>query len=336
MLKIFCILCLCLASLSVSAKKIARVHEVKGMSFAQKANGKMTEIYKDFVIESGDLVFTSEDSQLKIVDFYDREFLVSAESEVLWREEMAELRKGHVWAVSNREESFVITTANSHTVFSQFDGILSFDTNKARTDLSVSDGQAYFKNIELADIKVDLNQGQFSFIDKKYNNGVPRAPTVIGGDSYVKLTKFFNSKPELKIELKETSRSIASIFGEESVSQPVSKGKIILIKDSKPSRSIASVPSKKKRVHRKVSSAPVRFFGSFKKTTPVLKAKKIAVKKQYQQVKRAPSSIPKSALESSFEQSLNNHLNQQKRHPSERLDLIDELQSVSEDFQKEY
>lgn len=323
---------ICFFSLSVHAKKIARVHEVHGMSFIQRSNGQMVEIQKDFVLESGDLLFTSEESHLKVVDFYDREFLVSGESEVMWREEILELRKGNIWVVSNREESFVISTANSHTVFSQLDAIVSFDIDKGKTTLSVSDGNAYFNNTELNDLKVEVAQGQFSFVDKKYNNGVPRAPTILGGDSYLKLTKMFMAKPKTKVEVKESSRSIASIFGDEAVSKP-KKGKIILIKE--PKRSIASVAKKQKPKVVKKSVAPVRFFGIQKPVKQIAQKAKSAPASQ-QPVKRAPANRKPSSLERSFDQSLNKHFNEQKRHPSERLELIDELQSVSEDFQKEY
>lgn len=340
MMKFLILFILILSSNPVFSAKIARVNELSGMSFVQRADGKTLEIYKDFNIETNDLVFISEDSHMKITDFYDREFVFSGGSEFLLREDMIELRKGSAWIASNRDEAYMVTTANSHIIFAMVEGIVSYNDQTLRTDLSVAQGNAYFRNIEIDDIKVDVSGGQFSYIQESYNNGIPRAPTIIGADSFIKLTKQFKTKPEKEISVKDNAkRSIASVKEEEIVS-PVNRGELTIIKPD-PKRSIASVPTKAKSrklsTQKKVNKAPIRFFG----------VKKVQIKTQKNKIakenilpktkKRSPASINISTpVQNSFEQSLGNHLNRQKRHSSERLELIDELKSVSEDFQKEY
>src|SRR5690606_13987581 len=184
---------------------------------------------------------------------------------------------------------------------------------------------------------------------KKYQDGLPRVPTMIGMDSFNEVVSSFKGiTPTDEKELigvlgsqdkTSKARTIASVSEAEKT-----QGKIIFI-TTKANRLPASVgPSamdyylktktiknKKKPAPQKVvESAPIRIYGQKNGQRSIASVKPL-------EVERSIASERERLLDdinAAFVMSLNDEAGTQRRHSPERLNLIQELESVSKPFLK--
>ena len=57
---------------------------------------------------------------------------------------------------------------------------LALDPYTQKTQVLVSGGEFYFSNLQSISREVMVRGGRFSFVDNKYQKGIPRTPTIIG------------------------------------------------------------------------------------------------------------------------------------------------------------
>ncbi len=169
-----------------------------------------------------------------------------------------------------------------------------------------------------------------------------------------------------------SSRSIASVGSSTSMkkSSSAKKGKVVFVETTQKGRIPASASPmeyyssyKKTQSNKKVPTktgklAPIRMFGfdhldqpkkQSLKIVPVKGRLKIASKPIIQEIKsipakvnRLPASVDSNSMvndlrnDSLFEKSLQDSIEANQRHPAERNELIDELKSFDQTYQKQY
>ncbi len=207
---------------------VAVVSAVKGNVFCSY-KGKTLALRPGMYLESGTEVFAEEGAQLSLNDYYNHIYHLSGSGHMAMFKNLLELKRGYLWIQSLDHDStmpsFKITTANTHVGYREGEAILSFDNYSGKTQLLVIAGIFEFENSLQSHLKVDVSEGQFSFIQDEHRGGSPRQPTPIGFDSYKKVTKLFDEIQPLS-ESKGKNHQLARVW----------------LKS--PRRSMASTPSK--------------------------------------------------------------------------------------------
>ncbi|MBL7664957.1 MAG: hypothetical protein JNM93_07465 [Bacteriovoracaceae bacterium] len=378
------------------SKAVVRVVAVQGSVFG--VNEGIT-----FAINSGDFIedlseiMTEEQAQVTYVDFYDHTYHMAGSTHVKIMNKMTELRSGHLWIKSdNKSDEFSVQTSNSNAIYSKGEFIVSYDNNAGKSQILVVNGNLQYSNLLEAHMKYEIGAGQFSFVDQKYEEGLPRSPTVVGFDSFKHAMGYFNGiRPNdkgfedvMKVQVAEdkpsyAARKIASVDEKpaKKASKSVTKGKIIFLSalnnnQNTKARTPASVKNAEEKYYKKLlakpdmrdlsypghptkshspatSKANVRVFGmdemdghapAFPAATipaPVVMPEPVvAPVAKVEAPKSEPSRVPSSNMVSpetkTFEKSLDKEMDEQKRHPEELNQLIDELKNFREDFNKYY
>ena len=171
-----------------------------------------------------------------------------------------------------------------------------------------------------------------------------------------------------------SSRAIASVPGSEAIRKSKSRGKIVFVETSINGRIPASAGSSPMDYYKNYKSvqktnrnpkktgktAQVRMFGFDEfsavgsnrkslKVVPVRRKVKVSAKTIIEEIKslpksanRLPASVDSSSMvndlknDSLFEKSLEKSINTNQRHPKETNQLIDELKSFDQTYQKQY
>lgn len=270
----------------------------------------------------------------------------------------------------------LINSVNSVAKFSQGHFIYSFDNMSGKSQVLVLTGDVAFSNMVERDLSVNIPAGHFSFVDQKTANGLPRGATRVGLTSYKQVKGLFTGLKGLEntnfdkalFGNQLPNRAIASVPAD--TNSGTRKGKLIFI-ETNAKRVPASVSQKeesaydyyksiKKSVIKKSkkakSVAKIRMFGFDHTVAPKVVSKKIKAVKKIQIIpvtkvvktvkkvesKRTPASVEKVQLiqeinaNGAFESSLNKANHENKRHPEEVNQLIDELQSYDQTYDKNY
>lgn len=353
---------------------VARVLEAKGNSFAFNSEGKAQQLKFGSKIEDMSEVMVDDNSSLSVLDSAGNEHHLAGGSYAKFFNSLVELKNGNMWTIVLGNRASLVNSMNAFIKASSGQFITVVDNASLKTQVLALTGKAQLASSIEPGLSVPVPAGHFSFIDQSYKEGLPRAATRVGLQSYQKMKMAFSSIKSLEKrnggQMLERSfqsaphrakRSIASIGTNRGSSVRGKKGKLIYLKDSSRSRSIASVKkgakvsaldyykklSKNKAKNKKASVAKVRYFGlDFdQKTKPVstpavslsgAKKKSIALKSE----RREPASVSPgnivSDINSAFENSLKSKLEGNKRHPDEVNQLIDELKSFKKDYSKHY
>ena len=170
---------------------IAMVGSVKGNAFIHHL-GKTKKVKVGDHIHNFSEIFTEVGSQVTFSDYYDHQFHLSGSGHVKLNGKTMELKGGYLWLQSfNREESFAVETANAHVNYMYGESVISFDAYSGKSQLMTISGGWDFSNKFEKYRTTRLQDGQFSFISKDYENGSPRQPTPIGQGSYKKVVSLF-------------------------------------------------------------------------------------------------------------------------------------------------
>jgi len=170
---------------------IAMVGSVKGNAFIHHL-GKTKKVKVGDHIHNFSEIFTEVGSQVSFSDYYDHQFHLSGSGHVKLNGKTLELKGGYLWLQSyNREESFAVETANAHVNYMYGESVISFDAYSGKSQLMTISGGWDFSNKFEKYRTARLQDGQFSFISKDYENGSPRQPTPIGQASYKKVVSLF-------------------------------------------------------------------------------------------------------------------------------------------------
>lgn len=174
------------------AKDRVVVQSVEGRVFAMLGEDvweiQPKEVLPDFVE-----IVTEEGSQVELYDFNDNKIILSGSSHLAVLNKIFELKRGYVWVQAfNKESVASIQTPNANTSLTMGGVIVSFDGASGKSQSLVVSGEAEFSNLLESRLLVNLQPGQFSFVDNEYEKGIPRRPTPVGFASFKKVFRLFN------------------------------------------------------------------------------------------------------------------------------------------------
>lgn len=335
-----------LFSSSAFAGSLARISSVKGNVFSL-TNGKTQILKAGDEVQEGSEIVSEEGAQVSYSDFYDHMFHLSGSGQIaLTKDKEHELRRGYIWVQSyNDNMPAVIKTANAFATFRKVEMILSFDNASGRTQVLAVTGNFDFTNLLETHLSRKIDAGNFSFVDNEYEQGMPRTPTLIGFNSYKKITGLFDGvKPQ-----DPQAMNIVQNKAPESQAIPQQKEPIrVVATDSEAIKYFADknnpsapVPAKKMKMAKAKPGKPkephrnVKIYGL---ESEILETFSAAMPAGNKMEKRAPASVSEGAkvVQDEFENSLKQEYNKQTRHSSDVNDLIDQLKSYQSDYKKEY
>lgn len=336
-----------LFSSSAFAGSLARITVVKGNVFSL-TNGETKILKAGDEVHEGSEIVSEEGAQVSYSDFYDHMFHLSGSGQIaLTKDKEHQLRRGYIWVQSyNDNMPAVIKTANAFTTFRKVEMILSFDNASGRTQVLAVTGSFDFSNLLETHLSRKIEAGNFSFVDNEYEQGMPRTPTLIGFNSYKKITGLFDGvKPqdpqamnivqnktpvlqEMPDESKQPIRVVAT--DSEAIKYFADKNNPAMPMPEKKMKMAKAKPGKPKEPHHNV-----KIYGLESEILETFSAPMPSVNKME---KRAPASVSEGAkvVQDEFEASLKQEYNKQTRHTSDVNDLIDQLKSYQSDYKKEY
>lgn len=310
-------------------------------------NGELVEGQPGVVLEDFSTVTTEVGGQVTIVDYFDREYHLSGSGSLAFLKNLIELKRGYLWIQSNaKTDEVVLKTTNAQITFTHGEGIISYDQENDKTQLLTISGYFDLSNIERAFSSERVQSGNFSFVDGKYDNGIPRRPTPVGKNSYLKVVSLFrNVEPKRKdlilggeivtiktsMPVEKTGRTIASIETEVKESQQSNKN----IAEDLMKKELVKINSKFKV--KKLKTHPVK--------VNIFWPDKMNLSYKTKNIDRVPASIPtinsykKSApitTPTSFEKDLIQEYKNQQKHDKELNNLINELDSYKQDYNTNY
>ncbi|MCT4640898.1 MAG: hypothetical protein N4A33_01285 [Bacteriovoracaceae bacterium] len=341
---------------TVLAKTVARVTDHKGAALFYNKAGQLKHLVYGTKLSTGTDVIVDDNGALTLKTDDGTYYYLSAGSTAKLYSNGIELKSGKVW-VNRPKESImeVVQSANSKVYHKTGQFIFSFDPIDSKSELLVLTGNVKFSNRQEEELKYSIPAGSFSFVSKKYENGVPRKATRVGQKSYTALRSIFSDFDDLKKVKFDNmftpslpKRAIASVKTKSKIRfvkysyKKENKSKKTSLKIIKKSRSIASV---KRKVVNKENTAKVRLFRLKKKkryTQKIVKTKIIPVLKVDKRTRRKPAAVEKKQIiqdlssVSLFEKSLRTQIDSNPKYKPEINSLIDELKSYQDDFVKDY
>ncbi len=273
---------LILLAMSASAdtkEAYGKIIKIKGEAFISQ-NGKTKAIkLGDFIYPNSELVIEHV-GQLSFSTSEDEIYHLGKSSSMMVSPKNMVLRSGEVWFQSlNKSNKSKISTANADVVLSGGEGILVYDSLKAKTQLVVVNGLMQINNVRAPEVAISISEGNFSYVDNTYDNGIPRDPTPVGEKTYNELVAHFPGvfaldKNTIKVFSKESENSHAKLAHlpvekSEATDEVLSAYRDILISTpstsniskKSSSRKIASVVNNKKLVGADKSVTPFKVFG---------------------------------------------------------------------------
>ena len=202
-----------------SSVQFGRVVDIKGSGFISY-EGQTHEIKKGEVLYVNAEINIEHAGQVTFTDNADHQFHMGNSSTAAVYAGKVELRSGDLWVQSiNKTDEFLITSANATVNYTGGEAILSYDSVKGKTQLMVINGLMKFSNLRTPELNLTVAQGNFSFVDPSFEEGMPRDPTPVGEKTYGQLVSMFPGvspmdKHSVEIfknqDAKKAERSIAS------------------------------------------------------------------------------------------------------------------------------
>ncbi len=170
-----------------------RIVDLKGSGFIS-FQGKTREIKKGDSIEVGAEIVIEHKGQVSFTDNADHRFHLGNASSAALSAHSLELRSGDLWFQSlNKNDDYSVKTVNAMVNYQGGEGILSYDSNKGKTQLMVINGMMKLANLSQPELNLSVAEGHFSFVDNSYDEGAPRDPTPVGEKTYGQLVGLFNA-----------------------------------------------------------------------------------------------------------------------------------------------
>lgn len=211
-------------NLFASQVQYGRVVDIKGSGFISY-DGHTHEIKKGEIIYVNSELIIEHSGQVTFTDNADHQFHLTSASSVFLSIGQVELRNGNIWVQSiNKMEKSSLVSANAKVDFEGGEAIFSYDSLKGKTQLMVINGLMKLENLRAPELNLTVAEGNFSFVDQGFEEGMPRDPTPVGEKSYGLLVKMFHGispmDPHSESIFKEKGvRSIASISEVKQVKQ---------------------------------------------------------------------------------------------------------------------
>jgi hypothetical protein len=168
-----------------------RVLDVKGnANFVDQKNNSKNIFLGNFIPENV-TVSVATGSQLTLEYFDGTKFFISGNSNIELKEKII-LIEGTVWYQSKQDKvSKVFETVNGLLEVKKADVVLDYLPSIKKSQVFVLSGNATFANVFAPERKELLVSGEISFIQKDFQQGAPRRPTVIGKESLMAVIKKF-------------------------------------------------------------------------------------------------------------------------------------------------
>jgi len=353
------------------AGPVALIQSVSGNAFVY-SGGKTKSLVPGDTVDDFSEIIIEVGGQVSFADYYNHRFHLSGSGHVRLLKRMVDLKQGYLWIQSSDYGKSLVQTANSKITYTRGELITSFESDTGKTQVLSVKGFVDFANLLQEDVVVTIPEGNFSFIDKNYAEGIPRNPTQIGFNSFKKLTALFPGVSpltsvdgiisQMKIQdqhdTSSASRKIASLPVASSSEQAgefiyLKKPEKVKVKKFDPERYTSRLAREVLKTRTKKSFHPpahysgksnvqVNFYGEAARRSPA------SSKSKASQV-RAPASVssadsmplhynPQVEVKqgNAMESSLVNQYKKQMRHTNEVNRLIDELKSFDQDYKKSY
>lgn len=176
----------------------ASASEVFGKIIKIKGEGFISQNGKTKAIKAGDFIYANSEivvehvGQLSFSTSDDQVYHLGKSSSMMIAPKNMILRTGEVWFQALNKSSFTkISTANADVELSGGEGILVYDSLKAKSQLVVVNGVMKINNSRAPEVAISVAEGNFSYVDNTYDNGIPRDPTPVGEKTYMELISHF-------------------------------------------------------------------------------------------------------------------------------------------------
>lgn len=259
-----------------AAEAFGKIVKIKGEGFISQ-NGKTKAIrVGDFIYPNSEIV-VEHVGQLSFSTSDDQIYHLGKSSSMMVAPKNMVLRTGEVWFQSlNKANMTKISTANADVELSGGEGILVYDSLKAKTQLVVVNGLMKINNSRAPEVAISISEGNFSYVDNTYDNGIPRDPTPVGEKTYMELVGHFPGvqaldKNAIQVFAKETkvaghgaTKHGATKLGEADEILGAYRDILTSSKKTEVKREIASVhgQTKKPSTKSKETAMPVQIFGT--------------------------------------------------------------------------
>lgn len=247
-LKISLTLALAFSALSVWAKPIAQIQEVRGLAFVITPNGTTKRIQAQDLIDERAEILVEEGTQVSLNDYYNTTYHLTGGTHMKFFDRSIQLKKGKTWVKAGSRVPLSMTTANGNVEYTAGQFIATFNQTNNRSQILVVQGDVDVTNILDKDLRHTVGQGNFTVIDPEVDDGIPRVPTKVGMASLNSALKEFEMPTAAPVPTQRPSRSLASVRQLETPMQ-MKKGEIIFITTTelpRPVRAPASVKPQKK------------------------------------------------------------------------------------------
>ncbi len=188
-------------TLAQAQRVVAVVQSVGGNVFYSH-RGQIKTLASGMRLRQGAEVFTEEGAQITFNNYYDHVYHLSGSGHIALDERALSLKSGYLWVqfvgAAPPPFAFQVGTANSKIFYRGGEAIMSFDNSLGKTQLLVLAGRLEMENAIQAHLKLEVQEGQFSFIQNGYLEGAPRMPTPIGLNSYQQVTGLFHEVRPLR------------------------------------------------------------------------------------------------------------------------------------------
>lgn len=350
------------------------VSNSNGSVFSQSMGKSIMAQPGSYLSESSDVI-TSVGSSISLTDYHDHKWHLAGSGAMKFSGNKVELKSGYLWIQSfNHEVEFCVETANGFVRFTEGEAIVSFDAMEQKTQVLTIKGEFFLSNRIERDLEISIPEGHFSFVDQKYEDGIPRRVTAIGFQSFQKIVGLFEgvkayipstlrknsslrvAKASPKTKLSRPARAVASV--DETLTSPDLSAAAYfdqLNKVNKKSKTPVKnyIFRKKTDVIVKVYGAPFDAIKEASKRTPasvkneIVEGQPVTVSTgrrviypakmmKTKVIARDPSSVITSSHDDPFENSLKIEYKEQTRHPASVNNLINELKTFKQDYSKDY
>lgn len=323
-------------SLSVEAKLVGKIHQVKGMAF-MTYDGRTVTLKEGMDVHHSAQIIVSDNAQVTVGDFFERRFHLAGGSSFILNQHEATLLTGNVWSQATPfSKNFVLSTANMLMQSFKGEFVATYSNDTKKTQLTVISGEVNVASPKKPELRYGIYAGHFTTAHEDYDQGYPRSPTQLGYASLTKTLKSFSGIKALDLGVADAQkksdigREIASV-GESEAAKPAIKH----IKSSYVERNIASVGSAQKYYLKKIKRsspsssahvAQVRVIGL--KNVSVAQDASSKPKRDLASLKsNSMTEIRQDANLSEFLKSYKYHQGQQHKHSPEVQRLIDDLKS---------
>lgn len=290
---------------SAQGLQFGRVVDIKGSGFISY-QGSTHEIKKGEILYVNSEIIVENSGQVTFTDNADHRFFIGNASTAAIYAGKVELRSGDLWMQSlNKMDDYKLITANALVNYQGGEAILSYDSVKGKTQLMVINGLMKFSNLRAPELNLTVSEGNFSFVDLAFEEGMPRDPTPVGEKTYKQLVSLFPGVSPMDKHSAEIFKdhapakrgiaSVAEVVEHKTMSQSISPADLEkdyiaeVMKMKKPSTTIKKVVKKSPP---KSSKLVVNIYGLQGSETSVTTAiYDINVGKSVEVKSRAPASV---------------------------------------------